>query len=93
MTIAQLRPRDRFALACNPNRTGEVVRIGVGSAVVRYDGLNHRRVDVRRGDEVIASAEFDAPNKPVTISLGTQVERLPGASCRACGREEPACEL
>lgn len=76
MTIGEFQPGERFRLAESPARTGTVVRIGVSSAAVRYDGQRHRHVRVRRGTEVIREAEFDIPNKVVTISLGTAVERV-----------------
>ena len=74
-TIGQLTPGDRFRLI-GLERTGELLDLSPGAAVVRYDGKQHRHVKVRRGQEVVAEAEFDVPRKPTTISLGTSVERL-----------------
>lgn len=76
MTIGQLQPGDRFRLTESPERTGELLSLSPSSAAVRFDGKVHRHVKVRRGQEVIAEAEFDTPQKSITISLGTSVERI-----------------
>jgi hypothetical protein len=84
--IAELAAGEMFRLAALPHKTGEVVRIGEGAAVVRYGGPVRKRFKVRSGDEVIAEPEFDAPSRAVTIALETEVERitLGGNGCSAC---------
>ncbi len=78
MNIEQLAEGARFRLAGIPERTGKVVRLGTGSAVVQYDGTTHREITVRRGAEVVDQAGFDVPLRPVTISLATQVIPITG---------------
>lgn len=70
--ISTLRPGDQFSLAGMRYRTGEVLSLGPGSAVVRYDGYKDQTFTTLMGEEV----SFDKPNGPVTISLGTEVIRL-----------------
>lgn len=52
--------------------TGTLVRIGPGSAVVRYGSrtvqLTAQEID---GDRAVA---FESPGRPVTVSLYTEVE-------------------
>ena len=82
MTISELQEGERFKLAALPDRVGTLLRIGAGSATVRYDGVVHRKVSIRKGEE---TAEFDQPHKPRTISLATEVERVACSTCRSAG--------
>lgn len=65
LEISKLAKGDRFRLESIPRRTGSVVRIGDGSAIVKYDKLNE--------DELFG---LDSPQYPVAISLNTSVERI-----------------
>ena len=63
--ISALEPGQRFRLAGLP-KEGTLVRLGEGSAVVRYGGTRH--VSLPNG------REFDAQGgEPITISLATEV--------------------
>ena len=65
LPVGSLTPGDRFRLAALPDKRGVVVRIGTGSAVVRYGEPHH--VTLPNG------VEFDAKADGLTISLGTLV--------------------
>ncbi|HSB54222.1 MAG TPA: hypothetical protein VLD58_07685 [Gemmatimonadales bacterium] len=77
MTVAQLTPGRRFALAALPNRIGEVLWIGDGGVGVWYEGTRRKRITVKSGDTVVRVAEFEVPSsKPVIISRATEVVAL-----------------
>ena len=71
--VGELQPGTRFQIAALPDRTGTVVRIGTGSALVRYAGKTHCHIESKRTGECV---DFDRPKEPVTISLGTLVIAL-----------------
>lgn len=62
-----------FTLAALPNKRGTLIRLGSGSAVVRYHGLRDASFEAHMPGEVVAVA-FSAPLRTTTISLGTEVE-------------------
>ena len=70
-SISTLEPGATFRLPYS-GITGTVVRIGTGSAVVRYGSrtvqLTAHEID---GDHAVA---FESPGRPVTVSLYTEVE-------------------
>jgi hypothetical protein len=73
LTVGALQAGDRFKLAGIPEVSGTVVRIGLGSALVRYDGKTRCHVESKRTGEVV---DFERPKEPVTISLNTVVIAL-----------------
>ncbi len=79
--VATLEPETRFRLAGLPERVGTVLRIGTGSAVVRY--ATGPRVFTatafdEEGHKIPKVVEIGAGNgTPVTIALETEVEVIP----------------
>jgi hypothetical protein len=82
MRIADLRPADpekgypgqRFRRGEEePYQYGRLIRVGTGSAIVRYETTKTKTITVRRGREVVKTATFPAPLRPVAISLDTEV--------------------
>jgi hypothetical protein len=82
MRIADLRPADpekgypgqRFRRGEEePYQFGRLLRLGTGAAVVQYEGVKPKTINVRRGREVVRSVSFRAPLRPVAVSLETEV--------------------
>jgi hypothetical protein len=72
MYLEDLRPGERFALAGMPERTGTLVSLSPGAALVRYDGGKRVSLVDARTDQAVT---FDSPNRPVTVSRTTEVVR------------------
>jgi hypothetical protein len=72
MLVSELEPGAKFRCPFS-GVSGTVVRIGTGSAVVRYGNraASFTVLEVE-GEKEVA---FEAPGRPVTISLQTEVER------------------
>jgi hypothetical protein len=84
--IADLLPGECFEAGEEaPFRAGKLIRLGTGSAVVRYDEDDEKTttIEVRRGREVVKEVSFTTPSRPVAISLGTTVRRLARPGCQA----------
>lgn len=79
--IGDLEPGRRFRQGDEePYRFGKLLRVSVGSATVQYESRKVKHIEVRRGREVVRTASFKAPMRPVAISLETEVtpvEELP----------------
>ena len=96
MRIDQLEPGRCFEQGEEPPfRTGRLLRIGTGSAIVRFDvdPDSETTIVVRRGREVTKEVSFTTPVRPVAISLGTTVRPLERPGCDALTQEPPACAL
>lgn len=77
--IRTLTPGSSFRLAGLPERSGTLLRLGNGSAVVRYGGERASSFTARLPGEEVRVA-FTAPLAATTISLGTMVETDGGAA-------------
>ena len=69
MKVYELKPGSIFKAA---GRSYELIKIGTGSAVVRYVN-SERKVEIRDDDGEVASS-FMAPGRVVTIGLTTVVD-------------------
>jgi hypothetical protein len=69
--IENLEPGTRFYLAGIPERTGTLLSLSPGAALVRYDGRGRHVViyDLRTD----SGRAFDVPGRPITISRSTAV--------------------
>lgn len=96
MRIDQLEPGRCFEAGEEPPYyTGRLLRIGTGSAIVKYDVDRDKTttISVRRGREVTKEVSFTTPTRPVAISLGTEVRPLERPGCDVLAQEPPACVL
>ncbi len=75
MKLHTLSGGDRFRVAALPELVGTVVEVRAGSVSVRYDGGTTRHVTAKKNGEV-KEVEFFEANKPLSISLNTEVERI-----------------
>lgn len=96
MRIADLEPGRCFEAGEEPPfYTGRLIRLGTGSAIVRYDVDRDKTttITVRRGREVEKQVSFTTPMRPVAISLATFVRPLERAGCDVIAQEAPACAV
>lgn len=94
MRISELQPGKCFEAGEEPPfYSGRLIRLGAGSAIVRYDVDREKTITVRRGRDVPQEVSFTAPTRPVAISLGTQVRPLDRPGCESFEQEAPACEV
>lgn len=71
--VGTLLPDQRFRFP-DSGRSGRVIYQSPMGTTVRFDGLKHRVVQER--DTNTTLAEFDAPNRPLVIAAGAEVEVL-----------------